>query len=240
MVFAVLAGCGRLGFDATGASSVDDATDGNGTGDGNGSGDGPASNCGGTVHTLVDDFGDGVTASAFTTFCDSPIVMAESGGELVVTLAANQPPERLCGYRSATTHDLRDSRIFIEVLEVPNPQAQAALYLLDAQYNGFGISREGTTLVMSKWLANNQMYLTNPEYNATQFRWWQIRESAGTTYWETSTDGTSWTVRASEPTPFAATGLTVYLQTRMWQSEPNPGVARFDNLNGGSGVVQCN
>ncbi|MFD7185486.1 LamG-like jellyroll fold domain-containing protein [Streptomyces sp. NPDC059904] len=38
-------------------------------------------------------------------------------------------------------------------------------------------------------------------YNAIQHAWLRIRESSGTTYFETSTDGFAWTVRRSLPTP---------------------------------------
>lgn len=38
-------------------------------------------------------------------------------------------------------------------------------------------------------------------YDSTAHRFVRIREAAGTVYWETSPDGTAWTVRRSSPTP---------------------------------------
>lgn len=69
-------------------------------------------------------------------------------------------------------------------------------------------------------------------YNAMTHRWMRLRESAGTLYWETSPDGSTWTVRRNIATPAWVTSATtggVFLEgyrdvaTTVW--------AEIDNLN---------
>ncbi|WP_028058409.1 PKD domain-containing protein [Candidatus Solirubrobacter pratensis] len=47
-------------------------------------------------------------------------------------------------------------------------------------------------------------------YNATSMAWLRLRESGGTSYFETSPDGTTWTQRASLATPALATQVKAY------------------------------
>lgn len=64
-------------------------------------------------------------------------------------------------------------------------------------------------------------------YNSTDHRWLRIREDSGTTYWESSADGTNWTERASEPT-------SVDLTYGQFAFTSGSGVSKttvFDNFN---------
>jgi hypothetical protein len=63
--------------------------------------------------------------------------------------------------------------------------------------------------------------------------YWRIRESAGQVYWETSPDKASWTQRASMTSAslFDLTALKVGFYVEEYASLPNPGVARYANLN---------
>lgn len=70
---------------------------------------------------------------------------------------------------------------------------------------------------------------TSATYNSTNDRWWRIRESGGTVYWETSANGTSWTTRRSKSTTVPLTSGTILLICGYYGTESSPGVARFDN-----------
>lgn len=63
-------------------------------------------------------------------------------------------------------------------------------------------------------------------------RWWRIRDSANTVYWDTSPDGKAWQPQAElTPIPMAIDMLDVYLESGGWSAQASPGSSSFDNLN---------
>jgi hypothetical protein len=69
-------------------------------------------------------------------------------------------------------------------------------------------------------------------YSPVQHRWWRIRESSSTLYWETSPDGKAWLVQAQlSPVPIPIDALDFYVGSNGWTQHPSPGVSSFDNLN---------
>ncbi len=79
---------------------------------------------------------------------------------------------------------------------------------------------------------NNNQEIGSLLYSAVEHRWWRIRESANTLYWETSPDGKAWQIQAQQsPVPIPIDVLDLYVGSDLWQEQPNPGVSRFDNLN---------
>lgn len=53
-------------------------------------------------------------------------------------------------------------------------------------------------------------------YNSTLHRWFRIRESAGTTYWEASAEGVTWTILASAANPIAYTDITASISANTY------------------------
>lgn len=87
--------------------------------------------------------------------------------------------------------------------------------------------------------------LASLPYSAAAHAFLRIRESAGTVFWETSADGTTWVARAQTAAiTFALTSLNVRFYSETFATgSPSPGKARFVNLNvaptcGGSCVAQ--
>lgn len=67
-------------------------------------------------------------------------------------------------------------------------------------------------------------------YNATTHRWWRIREFGGTVYWDTSSDGITWTNRKTE----ATSGFTLtsgHVEIGAGRSAGTSNLGYFDNLN---------
>lgn len=67
-------------------------------------------------------------------------------------------------------------------------------------------------------------------YDPVAHRWLRIRESAGTTYWDTSPDGATWTNRASLANSIRLTCLLVELKTGQTGARPT-GTSIWDNVN---------
>ena len=68
-------------------------------------------------------------------------------------------------------------------------------------------------------------------YNAAAHRWWRIRESSGTIYYEYSANSSSWSVLASVAAPFAVTNLRVSLFIGTTAANASTDTAIFDNFN---------
>ena len=68
-------------------------------------------------------------------------------------------------------------------------------------------------------------------YDDAVHKFFRIRESAGTTYWEFSTDGVSWTTMHSEANPFEVTILEYQMVVGFFAVDLNETTAIFDNVN---------
>lgn len=74
--------------------------------------------------------------------------------------------------------------------------------------------------------------LWSATYNATDHRWFRIRETSGTFYWETSADGSSWTTRANTSSSFMVKA-NVFFEADVYNYDPGPDQFIMDNFNVG-------
>jgi hypothetical protein len=99
----------------------------------------------------------------------------------------------------------------------------------NANYVGFSLNNGTLTFRRRVAGTNND---TSTTYNATTHKWLRLRESAGTVYWDTSTDGVTWTNRRLNATGLTLTAVTVYMNGAVSSTAvSNPGSAIFDNIN---------
>jgi hypothetical protein len=133
--------------------------------------------------------------------------------------------------------DLTGSSVAIEVPTVPSAAtfADASLFL-KADTNATSelhIQYEGGILYAQQIVAGAQTNPASVTYNATNHRWWRIRESGGTTYWETSPTGLpgSWTEITHAVNPIAVTNMRATLIGACFESETNPGAFTVGNFN---------
>lgn len=69
-------------------------------------------------------------------------------------------------------------------------------------------------------------------YNANLHKWFRIRESGATVYWETSNNGVTWTVQRVKATTLDLSAVTVGMTTGFWDDEPGDlGTVIIDNVN---------
>lgn len=141
------------------------------------------------------------------------------------------------GYESIYTnarYDLTGSAAQIEVPQAPNlgNGTTGAFFILHATGTvRLLIGYESGNLVTGWTNAAGADDKTGIPYDAVAHRFWRIREAAGTTYWETAPDGTTWTVRRTLADPIPSTALDVILNAGYYGTESAPGVALFDNVN---------
>ncbi len=114
---------------------------------------------------------------------------------------------------SVGTYDLTGSFGRINVLNAPSGANSDATFKLRAgsNLNDVHWQNEGTSLFAAYIVGGAQTILATLTYSPSTHAWWQIREKGGTTYWETSSDGITWTTRASTANKITMTALTVDL-----------------------------
>ena len=147
---------------------------------------------------------------------------------LVVTPEPSQMGEMYV--RASAMQDLREGRVFVEIPEMVDTQAdtqylQLTVFTLDNKYVNL-IQRKGAL----RWTTTGDVQVGFVPYSPTEHRWWQIREEAGTVYWETSADGVDFQLLGSMGGVEGLDRVGIELSLRTFAA-PAPGRAVIDNVN---------
>lgn len=150
----------------------------------------------------------------------------------VLSITPNNIDTGYYGIASQERYELKENALFVEVLQTTNlaTSAETQFIVEPNEANKILIGVTGNSLHM-RHRVNDVNSDTFIPFDAATMRWWRIREASSTVYLETSPDALNWTTRRSFAKAFALTDLEVILQAGTWQTTPNAGTARFDNLN---------
>lgn len=186
--------------------------------------------------TLKDDFEDNSTnltlwPNAYT----SSATYAETGGQLVITLAGSTAGSNYCGYNTApNTYDLTGNYCLVQATGQPSQSTNAQMLMkvyVDANNTLYFTLQNGTLHFQKNVAGAGITDVATVSFNSTAHKWWRLRENQGTIYWDTSPDGHNWNNQTSLVNPFATTALIVEISAGTFQSETTPGSATFDNFN---------
>ncbi len=140
--------------------------------------------------------------------------------------------------RSATTYDLTDSEMRVEVVQAASREAGTFLAAYIDNYNGVSIGMNEGMLRASQNVAGLGSVLAEAPYDVRRHRWLRIRHLSntlngptGTLFWEVSPDGAEWTTLASSGPQFAITALTLSMGAGTAGPVAEPGFAVLDNFN---------
>lgn len=183
------------------------------------------------VGTLTDDFDDNsVNATKWPDSYGSPV---ESGGRARVPAVA----AGWASYVSAASYQLTNSALFARIYPPANTGATSSYAQL-----GITTTTSGTAAAIGIDSATNQIGFTSwvawddpggvyETYNPATDAWGRIRESGGTLYFETSANGTSWTVRRSITTPSWAGNTNLAVTLEAHRDAGTTTYAEFDSFN---------
>ena len=187
------------------------------------------------MSTLKDGFNGAVLNTALWTLTeDAQAPHSFSGGRLVVTPTSSDAGINYTDVASGS-YDMTGCGAAVEVVQaIGNAVAGAETYFdirIDASNRVFW-DLDANTLKAFKRVAGSSTEKFSAAYDPSAHRWWRIRESGGTTYWDTSADGISWTNRASEVNPIVVTSLVAIIGSGTYASLVlNPATTIFDNFN---------
>jgi hypothetical protein len=226
------AGSGRGGSAGGGGSSGQGGSGGQ-AGSG-GQGGGVVSSCpAGGVRDLVDDFDDGTIGAIWDAQFNGAVQATETGGELVLTMTPDPSTDIFGQLLSTSSYSFASCSAVVRAMaDVPTPRYAGMLVVTGGpELDRLEISVAGGNMEFAYWIDGMPNYIGEIPYVPGKHVWWRIREDSGTTFWETSEDGTTFTVQeqAANPLPVASVKVALYAG-----AEPGMGAAgevHFDDLN---------
>ena len=235
---------GRSGGDAgqgLGAAPGTDAGTNAPTPDaGNDAGAGPpAPTCGG-LHALRDTF-DGAPNFRWGPRASAGAEAVRANGRLELRLPGGMGAAESWYYSSAIL-DFRASQIAVEVQRIGGQHTRLevregiAIDRFNAPYHprnsGVALAVDRGTLQALTVTGMDASVLATAPYDAAAHRFWRLREQAGTIFWETSPDRTTWTTLHRAPATFDTTHVWPRFLAEGRQA--NDSAAWFDDLNVGA------
>jgi hypothetical protein len=194
----------------------------------------PVGPCG-LASLLADDFDDGVEGPQWNDSYENGVTVTETGGRLVLTI----PGAGATGsgaYITDSTYDLRGSRVTVElVTPADTSTVQEAELILRSDTNDRVILQQiGDLLQLYYRDDGTTNALLEIPFSASDHRFWAIAEQDGTLTWETSPDGSDWTVRhlVNDP-PIDLSRVQIQVGASDQTGSAAGGTIRFDNVNGG-------
>lgn len=170
-------------------------------------------------------------------FASGSGTVIETSGQAQLTPPTSTAGTHANGYWSSAVYDFTGGSCYINIAQmVSTSVAVTASYALmptvDDQNNVLQWYQLSGTLVARKIVAGASTSLYSVAWNAATYKYLRIRESAGTIYFDSSTDGTSWTNRATTTvaSTFAVTALYVTFAFQCGNVAA-PGSFRLDQIN---------
>lgn len=207
---------------------------------GGGTGGGGPTLCGGTS-ALAEDY-SGEPLYLWETNDWGGASVSQSNGELVIGLPNGGASESGAYLISKYYYDFRKDAASIEVPSATNPATSSWAYLSvgpsDADY--VEIYQAGGLLYFGYEVGNDYTKLESMPYDPVAHRYWQLRDDGQIVNFETSPDGSAWSVQAQVLTAnlFPLDFVRVVIGGGADSGQTGPGEARFDHLNGGGAPKQ--
>jgi hypothetical protein len=163
---------------------------------------------------------------------DPQVTALEQNQQLEIAPISGTSGHHHNGYVSAATWNMTGAQARVEVKRVASYSASTIFYIGSNSDNGYLIMEEDGQLFFKTKIAGVETYPTPIQYNSVQHRFWRFRHNTATDQitFETSADGSSWTVRHTVARQIAITSLRVELDAGTYAAEWNMGSAIFDNF----------
>ena len=219
----LVAGCGRVGFGAIGASDapvdvVITVPDG----------PVPVSACGSTV-SLADSF-DTSPGTIWSVQNQAGLTAQETGGNLQISFAASVSGGLYSYFRSTTAYSVEGMCAQAEIAGTPDfAKVGAAIYfkLRTSQLEVEFFAHDGVLDLRSR-ASNNKVTIQGTViWDPIALRFVRLRQASGVTYWDTSPDGAVYTQQAAVAGVFATTTAQLELGAGAVMTVTNAGQALF-------------
>lgn len=187
------------------------------------------------ISVLRDDFVNGIIDPVWAgSNVSGSATKAETGGQAVLTLPSSTAGSHVAAYQTIATYDLTSDQFVWNIQTMVATGVAATAYfqlLVDAAGTNQLYWRQVSNAITARTVvAGVDTQLFTATWSASTYKYLRIRESAGTIFWDSSTNGTTWTARAALANPFAVTSL--YVQFAVTGGNiASPGSLKLDDVN---------
>ena len=178
------------------------------------------------VPGLVDDFNGGMNAALWETIAD-PNVGVSQPGRLEIALAPNQAGTAYGGYGTQGTRDFREHCVYVTFVTVPTASSDMTIEFVTSTSLGFNV-RDGQLVVY--YNDGDYKPITSVTYDPVAHHVLRLRETGGSLFWETSSDGATFAGTYSEPDRIDLSSVGIRIVAGTFAAQANPGTAVFDDL----------
>jgi len=189
------------------------------------------------MEKLIDNFNDNsLDAAKWSSWGGGNVV--ETGGQLVVTVPTTT--SNYYGLESVLKYDLTSSYMLIRMVSDTNSSAvpieAEPLQFINSTGNRVLFVIANSTLHAYQEVASSLTLVSSVTYNSTNHQWLRIRESGGTTYWDTAPDsGTNqpgtWTNLTSTANPIPLHWGYVNVDAGAYNTSHTGAVVTYDDFN---------
>lgn len=172
--------------------------------------------------TLVDTFTGGTLNTALWTQANNAGVTGGQTGNRYEFAIANHA-WTYSELQSALTFNLTASNFHLQLAaagsqSIGSLEAYPIIVRLDTSNEVFFVVAGGFIAAWKK-VAGVSTLLASTAYSAVTHAWLRVREAAGTTYWDTSADATTWTTLHSVSNPIVVTAVQLVVKAGEWADE---------------------
>jgi hypothetical protein len=220
---ATIAGCGRFGFgdhvplgDATAAPA--DTID-------------AGVPC--VSANITDEFTDGMAAPLFASYAGNGLSISEANQQLVFTFATSVGAGQYAGYDTPTRYPLEGLCVVLHVIAAPSTVAIAYFKISTAASRQIEFFESTNLLVLRTHTGQAGSIVDNIvtlDFSLPSLAFWRLRNQAGTAYWDTSSDGVSFTQRAALPGFFTEPDVTIGLGAGAYYVVTNTPPVIFESI----------
>jgi hypothetical protein len=163
---------------------------------------------------------------------DPQVTVLEQNQQLEITPISSTTGHHHNGYVSAATWNMTGAQARVEVKRVASYSASTVFYIGSDSNNGYLIIEEDGQMFFKTKIAGVEGYPSPINYDSVQHRFWRFRHDSATDQmkFETSADGTTWTVQRTVQRQITITALRVELDAGTYAAEWNMGSSIFDNF----------
>lgn len=189
-----------------------------------------------SITTLTDDFGDNSLSASWTRANVGSATIAEQNARWECALLTSAGFHYGITRSTTQTYDLTGVRTYIQFVQAPTTPTSVQTWVIefldDANNSVYWYYDASTNDIEgSQKVAGVETIWFSATYVPDTHKWFALRESGGTTYWETSVDGVNWTVRYSRANPITLSSGYVDFAAGTFESVGSPGTAIWDNFN---------
>jgi hypothetical protein len=183
--------------------------------------------------SLRDDFADNSIATTWAAITAGGGAVTEASGQARCALPSSTPGLNQAFYRSVSAYDLTGDSIYLNIAAMVATGVAANFFFdcfITGSSNFLRWTQSGGALKAQTIVGGVTTDRFSATWSSSTHKYLRIRHSSGNVLFDTSTNGTSWTNRASVAAPFDVTALKIQFGASCG-NVASPGTLQIDDLN---------